>query len=145
MQEIPLNEPGNRNPITSGSAPPYTNTRTVDSLFSDCLDQVLTDILGRRAKEAIYDYMERNYAVAREDIPKKIENFFMLTEELFGKGSKTIARCIMTRLWRQLGWKFIEIPGFEFPDYLEVARARIAREVVEKAKVTFTSETLSRQ
>ncbi len=120
--------------VTGDSVARYLNPKTLDGLLVDSIDQVLSDVLGRKAKEAIYDYMERNYQVAREDIPRNIENFFALMEEVFGRGSKTIARCIMKQLWQQLGWKFTDIPGFEFSDYLEAARARIAREVVEKAK-----------
>jgi hypothetical protein len=100
------------------------------------MDQVLDELLGRKAKEAIYDYLERNYLVARDDVPKNIDKFLLLTDQLFGKGSKTIARCIMKRLWEQLGWKFTDVSGFEFSDYLEAARARITREVFEKARAS---------
>lgn len=112
------------------------NAKTVDSLVGESIDQALDDLLGRRAKEAIYDYLERNNSLARDDIPKNMEKFFRLTEETFGKASRTIARCIVKRLWEKLGWKFEGINGFEFSDYLEMAKARIARELVQKAKAS---------
>jgi len=112
------------------------NAKTVDSLVGESIDQALDDLLGRRAKEAIYDYLERNYSLARDDIPKNMEKFFRLTGETFGKASRTIARCIVKRLWEKLGWKFEGINGFEFSDYLEMAKARIARELVQKAKAS---------
>ncbi|MGD0176465.1 MAG: hypothetical protein ABSC50_06545 [Candidatus Bathyarchaeia archaeon] len=102
-------------------------------MLSDCIDQVLSDLVGGKAKEAFYDYMERNYAVAREDIPRNFGKFYTLTEEVCGKGSRTIARCIMKRLWQRLGWTFEDMPDFMFSDFLETTRARIARELVEKA------------
>ncbi len=120
------------NPVISGSKSLQT-TSTLDSLLSDCIDQVLSDLVGGKAKEAFYDYMERNYAVAREDIPRNFGKFYSLTEEVCGKGSRTIARCIMKRLWERLGWTFVDMPDFMFSDFLETTRARIARELVEKA------------
>lgn len=133
-----------RDPLTSSSRPLYAST-TLDSLLSDCIDQVLSELVGCKAKEALYDYMERNYAVAREDIPRNFSKFFTLTEEVCGKGSKTIARCVMKRLWQRLGWAFVDMPDSTFSVLLEITQARVAREVIEKAKASLTSEGLLRQ
>lgn len=126
------------NPLISSSESLHA-TSTLDSLVSDCIDQVLSDLVGAKAKEAFYDYMERNYAVAREDIPRNFEKFYTLTEEVCGKGSRTIARCIMKRLWQRLGWAFVDMPDFKFSDFLETTRARIARGAVGKGKAGLTS------
>jgi len=131
-----LNEPITVSPDTRELVVLDLNAKTVDSLVGESIDQALDDLLGRRAKEAIYDYLERNYSLARDDISKNMEKFFRLTEETFGRGSRTIARCIVKRLWEKLGWKFEDIIGFEFSDYLEAAKARIARELVQKAKAS---------
>jgi methylphosphotriester-DNA--protein-cysteine methyltransferase len=112
------------------------NAKTLNDLLAESIDEVLDHLLGRKAREAIYDHLARNYSLAREEIPKNIEKFFKVTEETFGKGSRTIARCIAKRLFEKLDWKFEDIHGFEFQDYLEAARARIARELVEKAKAS---------
>lgn len=136
MQGRVLNESITASAHTRELAVLDLNAKTVDSLVGESIDQALDDLLGRRAKEAIYDYLERNYSLARDDIPKNMEKFFRLTGETFGKASRTIARCIVKRLWEKLGWKFEGINGFEFSDYLEMAKARIARELVQKAKAS---------
>ncbi len=143
MQGNPLNEPTASSPVTGEPVIPSLSAKTLDSLLADSIDQVLDELLGRKAKEAIYDYLERNYLMARDDMPRNIEKFFSLTDDVFGKGSKVIARCIMKRLWEQLGWKFVDVPGFKFSDYLEAARARIAREVLEKARASSLVERSS--
>ena len=109
-------------------------------MLGDCIDHVLSEVLGIKAKEAIYGYMERNYAVAREDVPTNMSKFFALTGEAFGSGSRTIARCIVKRMWQELGWAFTDMPGLEFWDYLEIARARMAREAVGITKVSLTTD-----
>jgi len=109
-------------------------TKTVDMLLAETIDEVLKDLIGKKATEALFDHLERNYALAREDIPSNIERFLLVSEETFGRGTKTISRCVAKRLWEKLGWKFENLSGLELPDYVEVAKARIARELVQRAK-----------
>ena len=110
--------------------------KTLNDLLLESIDEVLDNLLRRKTREAIYQYLARTYSVARDDVPGNMDKFFQLTEEAFGKGSRTIAKCIVKRLFEKLGWKFEEIHGFDFYDYLEFARARMARELVQKAKAT---------
>jgi len=146
LKENPLRELRNRNSIELASTSNYTGARTIEALLGDCINHVLSEVLGSKARESIYDYIERNYGVAREDIPTNMSKFFELTGEAFGSGSRTIARCIVKRMWQELGWAFNETPGLEFWDYLEIARARMAREVVGITKVSLTTrEILSSQ
>jgi hypothetical protein len=146
LDENPPRDPRNGN--TDGLTPTstYTGPRTVEALLGHCIDHVLSEVLGTKARESIYDYMARNYGVAREDIPTNMSKFFALTGEAFGSGSRTIAHCIVRQMWQELGWTFTDTPGLEFWDYLEIARARMARETVGIAKVSLTtSERLSSQ
>ena len=121
---------------------PTANAKTLNGTLSESVDEVLTDLLGRKARQAVYDYLARNCSLAKEDIPENMEKFFEVTQEAFGRGSRTIARCIVKRLFKRLEWKFEDIPGFEFQDYLEMARARIARELVGKARADILSRRL---
>jgi hypothetical protein len=146
LEANPLRELGNRNSVGLGSTSTYTGAKTIEALLGDCIDHVLCEVLGIKVKEAIYDYMERNYAVAKKDIPTNMGKFFTLTEEALGSGSRTLARCIVKRMWQQLGWTFTDMPGLEFWDYLEIARARMAREAAGITKVGLTtSGSLSSQ
>ena len=112
----------------------YALPGTLDGLLVESIDEVLIGLLGRKTREAIYDYIERNYYFNRENLPKNLHKFFELLDRTFGKGSKTIGNAIIKKLFEKLKWEFAEIPGFEFFDYLEAARARIARELIEQAK-----------
>lgn len=121
---------------------PTVNAKTLNDTLSESIEEVLTDLLGRKARQAVYDYLARNCSVAKEEVPENMDKFFEVTEEAFGKGSRTIAKCIVKRLFKKLEWNFEDIPGFEFQDYLEMARARIARELVEKARADILSRRL---
>jgi hypothetical protein len=108
--------------------------RSVDELLLQCVDEVLFELLGGRAREAVYDHLERDQSLARTDIPKHLNKFLELLDETFGKGGKTICKSIIRRMYDKLDWKFYEIRDYEFVDYLDAIRARIARVLIEHAK-----------
>lgn len=117
-----------RNPASVCAAKlPYATS--LDALLLECVDEALTDLLGTRAREAVYDHLERNLFLSRTEIPVRLDDFFTLLDETFGKGGKTIGRYIARKLYAKLDWEFVDVATFEFGDYLEMVKARIAREV----------------
>ena len=67
---------------------------TIDHLLVESTDEALTGLLGARACEAVFEHLERNFLLTREEIPNRLADFFGLMNETFGKGGKTIARVI---------------------------------------------------
>jgi hypothetical protein len=108
--------------------------KSVDELLLQCVDEILVELLGRRAKEAVYDHLERNQSLARSDIPRHVNKFLELLDETFGRSGRTICKSIIRRMYEKLDWKFYEIPDYEFMDYLDAIRARIAKVLIERAK-----------
>jgi hypothetical protein len=108
------------------------HTDAFSALLLESIDEALTDLLGRRAREAVYDYLERNCLVARNELPTRLEAFVTLLDDTFGKGGKTIGRVVAKRLHSKLEWEFIEVPGYGLVDYVEAVRARIGRELVKQ-------------
>jgi hypothetical protein len=104
-------------------------TDPVDALLVESMDEALTELLGRRAREAIYDHLERNYLAARNEIPDRLPDLFIVLDETFGRGSRTIGRVIAKKLYTKLGWEFADIPSYELEDYLKVARERLGRQL----------------
>jgi hypothetical protein len=102
---------------------------SLETLLLESIDESLTDLLGRRAREAVYDYLERNRQLARDEIPRRLEDFGKLLNETFGKGHKTIAKVIAKKLYSKLGWTFVEVPDYELTDYLDAVKARLVREL----------------
>jgi hypothetical protein len=105
-----------------------TLTDPIDALLVESTNEALTDLLGRRAREAIYDHLERNCLISRNEIPNRLGDFFRLLDETFGKGSKTIGRVIAKRLYAKLGWEFVEVSSYDPEDYFKAARNRLNRE-----------------
>ena len=129
--------------LAGGLCAPDNTAKSVDDLLLLCMDEVLRELLGRRAGEAVYDHLERNHSLARTDIPKRMNKFLELLDETFGKGSRTIWKSIIRRMYDKLEWEFYDNPGFEFMDYLDAIRARIAKllQFTDARKFTSAFET----
>jgi hypothetical protein len=131
---VKKHSPQNSEPLTFSA-------KTLDSLVAESVDEVLNGLIGKKPTEAIYDYLERGFSLARDDIPQNTEKLFEVMKGLFGdKGSEVIALCIARRVFENLGWEFVPVHGYEFLDYVEMARARSARELVQQAKRIVAAE-----
>ena len=117
------------------------NAKTLNELVWESVDEVLNGLIGKKPTEAIYDHLERYFSIARDDIPQNTETLFGVVKALFGrKSSMVVSRCIAKRVFVNLGWEFVQVDGFGFSDYMEMASARIARELVQKAKALGVGE-----
>jgi hypothetical protein len=76
--------------------------------------------------------MERNCFVARNEIPGRLDVFFKLLNETFGKGSSTIGKVIAKRLYAKLGWEFVNIHSYELADYVTTAKRRLEKEPLSR-------------
>ncbi len=79
------------------------DSRSTDGLVLSVLDEVLADLLGRRVREAIYDYMAREHHIAKEELPNRLDEFSTILESTFGKGAQTIERRVARRLAEKMG------------------------------------------
>ena len=109
-----------------------SQTGPIDALLLESMDEALTDLLGRRTREAVYDYLERNCFVARNEIPGRLDDFFKLLNETFGKGGSTIGKVIAKRLYAKLGWEFVDIHSYELIDYVTTAKRRLEKEPLSR-------------
>ncbi|MGD0690693.1 MAG: hypothetical protein ABSA50_13130 [Candidatus Bathyarchaeia archaeon] len=102
--------------------------KALTNLLSDSISEVLTDLVGSRAREAIYDYMERKHSVGRNEIPEHLDSLFTLLEGTFGVGgTKVIGRIIAKKVYAKIDWKFEPLPNLEFADYMERIKTKIVQ------------------
>ncbi len=114
----------------SGLSPAkLTYATNLDALLLECIDEVLADLLGRRAREAVYDHLERNLFLSRNEIPQRLDDFLSVLDETFGKGGKTIGKYIAKKLYAKLDWEFADISSYGLVDFVEIVKARVEREV----------------
>jgi hypothetical protein len=114
-------------PFSASPGPPTedNSSSTLDSLLLECIDEVLTGILGTRSRDAVYSNLERTRLVARNEVPKRLDVFFELLEVILGKGSKIIERAITKKLYSKLGLEFKETSSLEFADHIRTVRMKL--------------------
>ena len=115
---------------------PLSQSNTLNDLLLDAIDEALSDLLGTRGRDMVYDHLARNYSLGREDLPTHMDWFLSFLESVFSsKGGQTIGRTIIRRLHVKLDWQFVPVPDFDFKDYMKAINAKIARELFRRAKV----------
>jgi hypothetical protein len=126
VHRLKSNPPVRSRELIMGEARAHTNPVSIPLLES--IDEALTDLLGSRTREAVYDYLERNCSLARNEIPTRLDDFFRLLNETFGKGGSTIGKVIAKKLYARLGWEFVEIQSYGLIDYIDTVRGRLEKE-----------------
>jgi hypothetical protein len=106
-------------------------------LLLEAIDQTLADLLGRRARDAIYDHLERKRYMSRDEVPQRLGEFCDLLDANFGKGGRTIQRTIAKRLYSKLNKSFPDYPGCTLVEYVEMVNSQPSNGVpLTKATVT---------
>jgi hypothetical protein len=93
-------------------------------LLLEAIDETLADLLGRRARDAIYDHLERKCYMSRDELPKRLGEFCSVLEANFGKAGRTIERTIAKRFYSKLEKKFTDYPEYTLVDYVEKTTPR---------------------
>jgi len=75
--------------------------KNFDELLMEAIDDALSS-LGESVKQSIYFHIENKF-VARNEIPKKIQNFQGGLEKIFGAGAQFIEILIMKKLHAKIG------------------------------------------
>jgi hypothetical protein len=71
-----------------------------DKLFLESLDHTFFMLLGESAKEAFFSFLYKKYALNKQDIPGKMEDFVKGLEQIFGSSSALLELALMKELRR---------------------------------------------
>lgn len=91
-----------------------------DLILLDCIDAVLTEVLGVKVREAVYDHLARQGSLAKEEIPAHLDDFSELLRNTFGRGAITLEKRIAKKLCSILGCEFVDVPKFGLQGYVSL-------------------------
>lgn len=92
------------------------------SLFAEAVDNTLKQIFKEDGTKVIYEFLENHSRLRLEEVADKPEVFSATLERLMVSAARVIEKMILKNLYRRLGLKFEEKPGYEFPDYIRELR-----------------------
>jgi len=96
----------NGRPALSELKSPSTDASIRGALL-EAVDYALL-ALGEIGRDTIYECIEENHQVRRDEIPDNLDTFYMALKELLGPGAEPIKRLIMKHFCSRLGVSFTE-------------------------------------
>jgi hypothetical protein len=97
------------------------------AILLDAIDEAFT-VLGPNVKLSIYFHLETKFAITKQDIPDRIEDFTLALEKIFGNASRPIEILIMKHLnqkvqckYKWQGPKWL-VPDLTFEKYVKLIR-----------------------
>ena len=99
-------------------------TGRLDDLLLSVVDETMKQVFKDAGAKVIYDYLEDNSDLKREEIAENPEVFSAGLERLMVSAARVVEKLILKNLYRKLGLKFEEKEGYEFSDYVEELRKR---------------------
>lgn len=94
----------------------------LDDLLLDMVDETVKNVFREPGAKAIYNYIENECHLRREEIAEKPEVFSADLRRLLGSGSQMIEKMILKNLYRRLELKFTVKEGYGFSDYIKELR-----------------------
>jgi len=90
-----------------------------NKLLLQTIDENLKQIFRETATHIIYQFLENNYSLKREEIPEKLETFMEGLHDFFRSGVHVIEQSILVELHVKLGLKYKSREGYRFMDYID--------------------------
>jgi hypothetical protein len=112
------------------------------ALLLESIDDALSDILGTRVREALYDQLERRYRMGRTEIPDRLREFLRVLYETLGVGSEAVGKAIARTMYKKLGWEFIDVRGYRLSDHWEIIKAKAVRDIVNPTETQIAQLTM---
>jgi len=109
-----------------------TPSATVSLQFSEALLRAVDDALvvpGEVVRKAIYQHLEDNYEVRREEIPEKLDTFHKAKQAALGKAASVLGRMIARNLYAHLGLNFREYANWTLIEYVDDAKKKLGRKL----------------
>jgi len=88
-------------------------------LLLQTIDENLKQIFQETATHIIYQFLESNYSLKREEIPEKLETFMEGLQEFFRSGAHMIEQTILKELYSNFGLRYKSREGYRFVDYID--------------------------
>ena len=106
-----------------------TRKNEIAEFLVKTLDSGLKEIFGEYAASIIYDYMERNFSLRKDEIPTRIEEFRKGLRKFLSTGAYVVEKAVLKKLYRSYGLEFEEKENYDFEDYLEELKRKLKSEI----------------
>jgi uncharacterized membrane protein len=105
-----------------------TNAPDFNTTLCSAIDDTIVEVLGHTVLDTLYVVLKTKYSVTRDELPYRTETMYQILETTFGvRGAKTVGTHIARKFYTKLGLSFYEHQGYTLLDYVEEAKAKLAK------------------
>lgn len=110
-------------PAPTATSTPTTNESDFDSVLFQSIDEAM-GVLGDAGKQAIYLYLDKSFQLKKEDLAKRIDDFSVSLEKMFGIGANFIYDLILKIVSQKLSMDpmLFDLNKHSFPVCVSMAR-----------------------
>ena len=99
------------------------NEGSLNDLLLSVIDETMKYIFREEGAQVVYNFLENNSHLKREEISEKPKVFSAGLEKLLGSGAPVVKKMILKNLYCKLELKFEEKKDHEFSDYIKKLHA----------------------
>jgi len=98
--------------------------------LAQAIDEALEQIFTEQAMAMIYNYLDTQYSLKREDIPQKLKVFTQGLEDFFRSGAVVVELVILKNLGSSLGFEVRKIKhNRDFVDWVQRLKSHVLHNV----------------
>jgi hypothetical protein len=96
--------------------------RHFNVLLVECIHVTIVSLLSEQVAKALYERLEKDYSISRDEIPNRLETLLSTLENTFGPSAKIVGKAIAKRFYSKLGLDFPKNSHRTLLDYVEHAK-----------------------
>ena len=97
---------------------------TLDNLLLETVDKTMKQVFTETGTKVIYDFLESNSHLKREEIAEKPKVFSTGIKKLLGSGGPVIEKIVLKNLYSALQLEFEEKEDYTFSDHVKELKGR---------------------
>ena len=81
-----------------------------NSLLAECIQETMVSLLSRQVANAVYERLEKDYSISKDELPSHLDKLLLILEETFGHSVDVIGRAIAKSFYAKLGFDLSRLP-----------------------------------
>jgi len=98
-----------------------------DKLLAKAVDEAMKEIFGETGAKIIYDSLEHDHSLKREDIPERLEDFERGLEKILSSGAWVMVRKVLTNLYSNFGLEYRNKENYSFANHVGILQKQKKR------------------
>jgi hypothetical protein len=99
------------------------NTSRFNEILARTIDKTITELFSPTVLTALYEHLEKNYNLTRDELPYRLKTMYIVLDRVFGfKGANIIERRIAKNLCDEFNIPFANKPECTLEMYVEKAK-----------------------